>query len=496
MRLPQAPVNSCKALEIAKSRATTHLSIGSPWPAHHTARRIGCPPALRTALLAALMLALLAALAGRVAAEAPIPATAEQDGALLVLAAGDLRGEIKPCGCSPEGQMGGLPRRLSYLERQLGAHAPRPILVDVGNNFPLPSAQGRLKIDLIQKLLGRYAPEALLPGPNELAMGVGTLDRNLPYLISNDGLATIFRRYRTVRRGQRRIGLYGYLSPATVYQGSQSHFRLQPADAELIAALRETLARERHTAAVLLFRGSDEELARFVRAGLFDLIVAGNTSADEMNQVTERIVAGVRIPQVPTKGQGVLRMKLPAPGQALMARAQVDWLKDEWPDHPDAAPVFQAYDEQVKELFFARLETMKHQQRQSPFAGAVPCKTCHTAAARVWAGSRHAHALATLERVGKQYDPECLACHVVGLERGGFLSQDLTPRLANVQCENCHGPAKTHAGNPGVKPGPVPSADGQPLRRPAEPTCRTCHVGSHSPRFSYPVYWPKVRHGS
>ena len=61
---------------------------------------------------------------------------------LTILAAGDLRGEIEPCGCSPEGQMGGLRRRLSYLERQFASGAP--LLVDLGNNFPHPSPQGRL----------------------------------------------------------------------------------------------------------------------------------------------------------------------------------------------------------------------------------------------------------------------------------------------------------------------------------------------------------------
>src|SRR5262249_8226195 len=68
----------------------------------------------------------------------------------LLVAAGDLRGEIKPCGCSPEGQMGGLPRRLTYLQ-QLEKDAGEPVVkVDLGNNFPEPSPQGRLKVDFIQ----------------------------------------------------------------------------------------------------------------------------------------------------------------------------------------------------------------------------------------------------------------------------------------------------------------------------------------------------------
>jgi hypothetical protein len=47
---------------------------------------------------------------------------------------------------------------------------------------------------------------------------------------------------------------------------------------------------------------------------------------------------------------------------------------------------------------------------------------------------------------------------------------------------------------PTVRTGPVPAADASALERPAEPTCRTCHQGSHSPRFDFAVYWPKVIH--
>jgi hypothetical protein len=72
--------------------------------------------------------------------------------------------------------------------------------------------------------------------------------------------------------------------------------------------------------------------------------------------------------------------------------------------------------------------------------------------------------LPPLKKKGKHFDPECLTCHVVGLkpweapenasatdrkfEGGtGFLSLQITPHLKNVQCENCHGPARAHLEN-------------------------------------------------
>jgi hypothetical protein len=403
--------------------------------------------------------------------------------------------------------------------------------VDLGNNFPEATPQGQHKIALIRELLGRFAPQAVLPGPGELALGSDALADGLPYVLSNAVLSNAVPRnaaaghpapndgvrggtdhgtddpgwapVRTVTRAGRSVGLYGYLSPRAVYQGEHSGLRLRPADDALLADLRRRVRGVGHPAAVLLFRGDDTELAVFVRAGLFDLIVAGNPSADEMNQVTQRTVAGAAIPQVPTKGQGVLRLALPVARTAVPAAGppRVDWLDGSWADHPAATPVFAAYDERVKALFFARLETLERQRTESPFAGAQTCAACHAVAARVWQASRHGHALATLERVGKQHDPECLACHVVGLERGGYLSADLTPQLANVQCENCHGPARAHLADPARAPGPVPiasggvpAAAGPGVERPGEATCRTCHVGSHSPNFDFSAYWPKVAH--
>ena len=125
------------------------------------------------------------------------------------------------------------------------------------------------------------------------------------------------------------------------------------------------------------------------------------------------------------------------------------------------------------------------------------CKACHGAPYAVWGASRHATAVKTLEKVGKQFDPECLACHVVGMGRGGFLSKDLTPQLAGVQCENCHGPGRAHGLNPKAnRTGFDARRESGTAAKVGEATCRNCHVGSHSPSFDFKTYWPKIRHTS
>ena len=223
--------------------------------------------------------------------------------------------------------------------------------------------------------------------------------------------------------------------------------------------------------------------------------MTGNPFSDEMNQVVRREAGGVTLPQVPTKGQGVVRTSLGSAAPPF----EVDWLTDAYPDHPDAKQPFQAYDDKVKALFFARLDTLEKQKTESPYLGAQACIPCHVKPAATWKKTRHAGAIGTLEKVGKQFDPECLACHVVGLNRGGYLSKDLTPQLAGVQCENCHGPGRAHSLNPKAnRTGSAflfpPARAGGTAAQAAEKICRGCHVGSHSPAFDFKVYWPKIQH--
>ncbi len=85
------------------------------------------------------------------------------------------------------------------------------------------------------------------------------------------------------------------------------------------------------------------------------------------------------------------------------------------------------------------------------YAGSESCKACHEYEYGKWSHNVHAHAYAILERVGSQFDPECVVCHVVGMEyESGFVSEQKTGHLKNVGCENCHGPGSEHIRTGGI----------------------------------------------
>ena len=120
----------------------------------------------------------------------------------------------------------------------------------------------------------------------------------------------------------------------------------------------------------------------------------------------------------------------------------------------------------------------------SPYVGVETCAGCHEKEHQVWVNTRHAHAMATLEKKNQQFDNECVRCHVVGFQRGGFQSLYTTPQFANVQCEECHGPGRQHASNPGKGYGFMATPVG----------CMQCHKEPNDPDFDFAVYWPKIKH--
>ncbi len=119
----------------------------------------------------------------------------------------------------------------------------------------------------------------------------------------------------------------------------------------------------------------------------------------------------------------------------------------------------------------------------SPYAGSAACAECHESQAEQWQTTRHAHAVASLEARGKEFDDECIGCHVVGYGEPGGARLGALGELANVGCEACHGPAAAHARAPesGSPSAAVPSA-----------RCERCHVPEHSPRYDYRAYLPRV----
>lgn len=107
------------------------------------------------------------------------------------------------------------------------------------------------------------------------------------------------------------------------------------------------------------------------------------------------------------------------------------------------------------------------------------CQACHQETTDAWLKTPHAHAFATLKEQGaeKQEAAGCVKCHVVAMDaEGGFIDLELTPELADVQCEACHGPGKKHVET--QNPADI-------ISKPGADACRKCHTKGQDKNFDY-----------
>ena len=85
---------------------------------------------------------------------------------------------------------------------------------------------------------------------------------------------------------------------------------------------------------------------------------------------------------------------------------------------------------------------------------------------------------------GREAMPECFACHVTGQgDPTGYSPVGQDPdRLANVQCEVCHGMGTRH------------SRDGSFGKARLMNVCVDCHDETNSPDFDPEIYWLMIEH--
>ncbi len=160
-------------------------------------------------------------------------------------------------------------------------------------------------------------------------------------------------------------------------------------------------------------------------------------------------------------------------------------LDDSWAEDPALAALYQDY---LQRLATEAETIVQDIPQETPtggsYVGSAQCISCHPDQATHWATTQHANAFATLVETNHDYSPSCFPCHTVGFGFiGGFLLPNMTPAMANVQCESCHGAGADHVALPALGFAP-----------PAVTQCTKCHTPDNSPQFDMLTYLPQVQH--
>ncbi|MFM9059402.1 MAG: multiheme c-type cytochrome [Planctomycetaceae bacterium] len=443
----------------------------------------------------------------------------------VLVVTGELDGYIEPCGCTgKENQKGGLSRRQNFLRALEQAGWPA-VPLDIGGQVKRFGRQTEAKFQSIVDGLRAMRYEAVGFGPGDLRLPAEELvaavapigDRPTPYVSANVGLlgldANITPRFRVVEAGGLKIGVTTVLGAKATADLKNTDVEVVPAEKALTPVAAELAKAGCDHQVLLCFAQPDETQALAAKFPQFD-VVATAGGADEPPLEPRKLPGGGLLLELGHKGMFAVVVGFCGDGKQV--RTQRLPLDARWGESADMITLLGTYQGKLESLGFQGLGLVpvRHPTGRR-FAGSAACQECHAKAFEVWEGSGHAKALTTLEEAKprRDFDPECLSCHVTGWApqrfepfEGGFVGAKETPHLAHQGCENCHGPAAAHTA---VERGDVRASEAerdrlrQELvltlatpegRQKAVNNCLECHDLDNSPKFDFDEYWPGVAH--
>ena len=406
--------------------------------------------------------------AGMLKPTAPI-----EDGVTLVIG-GDVLGYLSPCGCTKP--MAGGIRRWATAVRSLRAQGPTYVVVNGGLVSEI-SRQDELKAEALAESYRSTQVDAINMTKREAALGRGLLASI--QRLSGGALTTLSLEPSETLEAAQAVEAGPFLVSGAEADSTGLAVKSGEHARDNDAGINEFVdtAKSQGKIPILLWSG-DEASARAVarrHPALAAIVFGSETVAKER--------------PVPEGSTWLL-----TPGERGRSLVSVRWVGSGFtgyrsmslgPELKDDAEVSRSYTRYLERVGSEHLLMKLPRATTARYAGNDKCFKCHSKATKVWKASDHAKALSTLEHELHDKDPDCVSCHVVGLDSvSGFRSRATTPTLTNVGCESCHGPAADHAMNPRKNP----------LAKIGETACKKCHNPDHSPKFNFAAFWRKIRH--
>jgi len=401
------------------------------------------------------------------------------DGFVVFLTGSEL-GALKPCGCSG-GQLGGLDRRWAVLN---SVPRQRRLIVDTGSLVESDSEQDLIKFNIIIQAFGLldYDVVNLTEKDLEIAENLGLLDRiGLVFNVISAHLPTdVDLPVKFIKQ----LALKDKTVTVTI-----AAFDAQSSRIEQIAELFPPHASVQ-AINILILNHCDPTIVDSIaeNAPTVDCLVCPSDSDEP------RVIGGPNEkPLVFSVGRfGRYICKLDVTDTKDQDRLELSFhaipIGEDLKQGASLVRLYKDYQQLVKEAHLLEKYPRFVLPNGLKYVGSKSCKPCHEYEYQTWSEKGHAHAYATLEKVGSQYDPQCVICHVVGMEyESGFISEEKTSHLKDVGCENCHGPGSEHARTLGKAKTTEPKS-----------SCLDCHTPETSGEYAgnEQRYLEKIRHWS
>ena len=405
--------------------------------------------------------------------------------ALTIVYSGNLDGELEPCGCSAEGNLGGIKRRATMIEQQR-AKNPDLVLLSAGGLLSAEGPGDRLKGEYILKGFAKLNYDAIGIQWKDFSYGENFIaTTKLPFVVSNMQTDK-FLTETLIDNNHASFSFFNWLDPNNAPQKDMGQ-SISHSDPSGILKKLETAKKNKQTT-ILSTTLSLKQAQKIFPLDNVDILII-KAKYEHYGEV--QIVDNTLVLQPGSRGMrlGKVQLVIDNNGAIINSKHEVIPLPPEVKDAERMTDWYVEYNEKVKADYEKRVALRKKLEAgESPFAGEMACQSCHKQQHDKWFETRHAEAFYTLQDANKAFDPACIKCHTVGFEvEGGFIDPAITEKLMHVQCENCHGPAKAHVDTAGQK------KTGNHNWRPQQ-MCEQCHVQKHSPDFNFETYWPKISH--
>ncbi len=402
-------------------------------------------------------------------------AAGQGDDELTIFLTGYELGALKPCGCSG-GQLGGLDRRWAVLN---SVPKQRRLTIDVGSFVESDGEQDLIKFSILIQAFGLldYDLVNLTKKDHEIAQNLGLLSNPIvgfisPYL-AGEKIAGKFRKQYLLR------GKYVNVSVLTC--------SVETSPIEQIKEVFMSAPNQQDLNILIIDKYDEAIVSSISELKIVDCLVFPSDSDEPriIGSANERPL----IFSVGRFGRYVCKLVITA---AKDGHDGVDLsfhsipVAERFKQGTSLVRLYKDYQHLVKEADLLEKFPRFALPNDLKYEGSKSCKRCHEYEYKMWSKKPHAQAYKTLVNVGSQYDPECVVCHVVGMDyESGFVSEEKTSHLKDVGCENCHGPGSEHNRTEGLAKTTEPKSD-----------CIFCHTPEKSAGYAghEQEYLEKTRH--
>jgi len=349
---------------------------------------------------------------------------------------------------------------------------------------------GHFAKDRARFILRTYAMmgyNVIVPGADDFVFGAYFLKQEMAkspvdLVCANLSDAAGFLPFVRLQRGSSRILVTGVIDPE--FAAKRGNIGSPDAFSDPVAALRKVLETVSFDFSIVVVHAAKLRIEEIIAqiADRVDVVIAGSQPGGMdkpwpvskallvRNNVHGKVVCALDFPARKLQHRNLLKSSVePNSEIAEMIKTQ---LNQEWVLRREQKVVEQA-------------RRRKAAPASNFYLGHDWCQRCHIKVHEVWQETPHARAIETLRSRRRETDPDCFPCHVSGMSKknkgarpefgGGFVNLQLTPHLADVQCEACHGPGGFHS----REPQKFKMVQGN------ESGCRGCHTVETDPDFIF-----------